>query len=330
VILNYNGKDYLANCLSSVLDSDYPNFEIILVDNDSTDGSLQIADNFLRKNLAFSIIRNSINLGYAEGNDIGARNARGRYLAFLNVDTRVDSLWLKEAIEALEEDREIGIVQCKVLLMDDSTVLDNVGHYIDSLGITYFLGRLEKDRGQYNNAQEVFGAYGAAFIVRSEVFSLLKGFDTDFFILFEESDLCWRAWIAGYRVLYVPGAKVYHKGGASYKRKDYSETTYFFVRNRLMALLKNCELRKVLTIVPTSVMIMMALSFAKMINGRPKEAIAVTAGIFWNLRNLAKVIVKRREVNRTRITSNDDLIRRGIIKRFNIWRAIDKAHSLLE
>ncbi len=328
IILNYNGREYLLDCLNSVLGSDYPSLEVVLVDNGSSDGSMESVEPSLRDSRV-RIIRNSRNLGFAEGNNVGALSANGRYLMFLNFDTTVDPKWLTGIIQEMEKDSRLGIVQCKVLVMDDPTLLDNVGHYIDTLGLTYFIGRLERDVGQYDRSQEIFAAYGAAFLIRADLFRLLGGFDQDFFILFEETDLCWRARIVGYKVAYIPGGKVYHKGGASYRKssRDYSVTTYFFVRNRLAALLKNYELGNVMKYAPINISIMMGLALLDARRGRVKEAIAIVQGVLWNVWNLNGTLQKRRIISRIRKVADQALLRHGMIRRFDLNRAIGKARG---
>jgi GT2 family glycosyltransferase len=330
LILNYNGGQYIVDCLSSVLSTDYSNFEVILIDNASTDGSLDAVSKLFGSDPRLRIVNNKKNLGFAEGNNVGAGQARGKYFIFLNFDTLVDPKWLKELLKVFREDPKVGIAQCSIHLMDNPKMFDNVGHYIDSVGITYFIGFHEEDRGQYSHPHEMFGACGAAFAVRADVFKKLKGFDSDFFLFFEESDLCWRTWIAGYKVVYAPNAIVYHKGGVSYKgKKGYSSTTmYFYVRNRLMALLKNYELKNLLKFVPINIIFMIGLFLINVRYRKTNEAKAIISGILWNLYNLKKIVRKRKITQLIRKVSDDFLLQKGIIRRFNMQKAINKARDM--
>jgi GT2 family glycosyltransferase len=312
------------------LNSDYNDLEVILVDNDSIDDSWRIAESSPETRPSVRIIRNETNLGYAKGNNVGALNARGKYLMFLNFDTIVDSKWLTEIVESMEENPMLAIVQCKVLLMDNHATIDNVGHYIDRLGLTYFIGHLEQDKGQYSNRADIFAAYGATFMIRTELFRKLGGFDPDFFLLFEETDLCWRAQIAGYAVAYCPLGKVYHKGGASFSgsRGDYPLTTFLFVRNRLASLLKNYEFGNVVKYVPMNISIMLGVALIDAAKGRAREAVAVIRGIVWNVLNLSETVKKRRTINELRTVSDQIMFARGTIKRFNLTRALGKARDM--
>jgi GT2 family glycosyltransferase len=167
-------------------------------------------------------------------------------------------------------------------------------------------------------------------MIRAELFRKLGGFDPDFFLLFEETDLCWRARIAGYDVGYCPSGKVYHKGGASYSGsgRDYSLTTFLFVRNRLTSLLKNYEFGNVAKYVPINISIMLGVALIDATKGRAHEAIAVIRGIIWNLMNLRQTMEKRIIINRLRTVSDRTMFARGTIRRFNLTRALSKARDM--
>ena len=176
IILNYNGKDYNGKCLTSVFASNYSNYEVIFVDNNSTDDSVRIVESMFGANQRLRVILNGKNLGFAEGNNIGVKYAKGKYLVFLNNDTEVDPSWLLEISKVFSSDRNIAAAQCKLLQLDDRKTLESAGHYIDYFGIAHIRGENEVDLGQYDNVDEIFGATGAAFIVRSDVFNEVKGF----------------------------------------------------------------------------------------------------------------------------------------------------------
>src|SRR2546428_1480201 len=330
IVLNYKGRAYLFGCLRSVLASNFSDFELVLVDNASSDGSTdesirRISDSRLR------VVSSIHNLGYAGGNNLGAAHANGKYLVFLNFDTIVVPKWLDEIVLFMEDRPDVGIAQCSLHLIEDPRTFDNVGHYIDSIGLTYFLGRHEIDRGQYNTAREIFGAFGAALVARRGLFRQLGGFDADFFMFFEESDLCWRAWIAGYKVAFIPKAIVLHKGAVTYDSKreyDSARNAYYFTRNRLTALLKNYEFVNVLRLAPANILFMLGLSVMDLQKRKTREALAIVRGLYWNLRNFDKTARKREEVGRLRKNGDDFLMNRNIIRRFKMRRAVEKAQNM--
>jgi GT2 family glycosyltransferase len=245
VILNFNGKKFLNKCLSTVLASEQLNFEVILVDNASKDGSTEIAQaNFPQSNLM--IIRNGKNLGFAEGNNIGARIARGKYVVFLNNDTEVEKEWLKELVEVMQSDETIGAAQSKLLSFDRKTI-DSKGDFINSYGMGWMRGLGEEDKLQYDKKTEIFSARGASMIVRKQILHEVGYFDSDFFMLYEDIDLCWRIRLSGYKVSYVPKSIVYHFGSGTSK-EDFSreESNYYEIRNRIFTLIKNYDLQNLL------------------------------------------------------------------------------------
>jgi len=134
IIVNFNDKRHLYRCLSSILKSEYPSFEIIVVDNGSTDGSVELVKKLFGNNPRIKLIQNERNLGPAAGRNIGAEVAKGRYLAFLDNDTEVNPKWLKEAVKVMESDLTIGAAQCKLLLMGHRNRFDYAGDYLSPYG----------------------------------------------------------------------------------------------------------------------------------------------------------------------------------------------------
>lgn len=247
IIANYNGKKYLEKCLSSVLETLYSNFEVIFVDNGSTDGSLEILREF-QSDSRMRIVENGVNMGYAMGNNVGIVFARGDYVVFLNNDTIVEPDWLTELVNVMESDVSIGAAQSKLLLMDSPTQLDSAGNFLDFSGTTYERGKYEEDVGKYE-VGEIFACKGASMIVRHQVLDRLGVFDPDYFFYYEETDLCWRFRLAGYRIVFAPSSIVYHKSGGSIPtdgHQMFSFHVYLLNRNRIATLLKNYEIQNIM------------------------------------------------------------------------------------
>jgi len=328
IVLNYNSQNFIENCLKSILQIDYPDYEIIFVDNASTDKSVEIAKSILKSSFAHSykIIVNKNNIG-TEGRNIGARYSTGEYLVFLDSDVRVDPQWLKEVLKVFDDDPKVGVVMPKLLSAKDPEILDNAGHYIDVFGITYFIGRLQKEV-KYTTRNVIFGAAGPALVIKSDLFHLLGGFDSDYFLLFEESDLCWRVWISGYKVIFEPKSRVYHWGASSYKGgKGYNET-FLFVRNRLASMIKNYEIINMLKYVTGNIILMLTLSLLHVIHKDLIRAKATWDGIFYNFKVLKHTLSKRIQVQRLRKVTDSQLINNEVIKKFNIKKLIKKYKNL--
>lgn len=192
VIVNYNGRGFLRACVESVLNCDYPDFEVIVVDNGSNDGSCEFVENISRSNSNVKLIRNKNNLGPSAARNQGIEIAEGKYIAFLDNDTRVDPLWLKTAIIFFQSDPKIGACQCKLLLDSSDSVIDCVGEYLGQNGflVQVVISGEEKDIGQYDHIGEIFAAKSAGMIARKSVLDKIGGFDEDYFIYVEESDVC--------------------------------------------------------------------------------------------------------------------------------------------
>lgn len=292
VILNYNGFPYVEACLRSVLKTDYPNLEIIFVDNGSTDGSWELVRNKFGKDSRLKIINNDKNYGYCKGNNIGFRYAKGEYVIFLNNDTEVVPEWLSHLISEMKRDPLIGAAQPKVLKRRGEVLtIDCVGGFLHPLGFVLAPGRGQIDKGQYDKKREVLAAYGAAFTVKRELMDKVGLFDKDYFIFSEEIDLSWRIWLTGYKVIVVPTSVVYHLVSALIDREfEPSYTLYLYVRNYIVTILKNLELMNLVK-VSSSYLAFLVLSALK--RRDVNLLICMSMAILWILRNLRVVVEKR-------------------------------------
>lgn len=241
IILNYNGQKFLKNCLKSVLDSDYDNFEIILVDNGSTDNSIEVAKSF-KSYSKLKMICLKKNLGFSQGNNIGASAASGKYLLFLNNDTVVDKKWLKELVQVMESDPNVGVAQPKLLFLDRPNEVQSAGNFIDTLGFTIPRVRLIEERKKVNEQAEI-AATGAALLIRKDLFVQICRFEPSFFVYYEDTDLSWRVRMAGKSVLFVPSSIVYHAEGSGFSRVKLAFRLNNLVRNQLFTVVKNYSLK---------------------------------------------------------------------------------------
>ena len=208
IILNYNGLRWLATCLSSVAGTDYPNLDVYLADNGSTDSSVE----YVQKNFPWvKVIPNEENLGFAEGYNRAIEKVNADYIVLLNNDTEVlNRDWIKHLVDAAFSDSMIAAVACKMVSMEDRSLLDSVG----GMGIPFWrgfidIGRGELDRGQYDREDfEPFAFCGGAALIKRSIFMRIGGFDGKFFLYVEDPDLSWRLRLSGYRVAFSPNAKV--------------------------------------------------------------------------------------------------------------------------
>jgi len=296
IIVNYNGSKFIGNCIGSALDNKYADFEIIFVDNASSDGSVEFVKEKFGHDKRLCIVKNDRNLGFAEGNNVGANVARGNYIAFLNPDTMVNPNWLKESLKVLKIDPTIGVCQSKLLSIENQKIIDSAGDFIDYYGVMMRRGGdlKEKDVGQYDKVEEIFSARAAAMMVRRKVINEVGLFDPTFFMTYEDIDFCWRVHLRGYKVVFAPKSIVYHVGEA-FTPTEFK--VFFTTRNWLISLIKNYELKTLGKIFPSVVALIVSILAAEIIvRKRPDLALRRVMGILWIVRYLRAIYKERLKV----------------------------------
>ena len=215
VILNYNGKNCLSNCLRSVLKSSYPNFEVVLVDNASKDDSLKTAQEAFGADPRLTIVANRVNVGFSGGNNVGFDHSMGEYIAFLNNDTVVDSEWLTALVDAMQNDPSIGLAQSMILNIDGKTIQTAGWLFSNYLVHKY---PLYKDKASSLKLQPVFEVSfvcGASMMIRREVAEEAGLFDPKIPFFYDDTLLSLKTWLTQKRVVTVSASKIRHIGGAT-------------------------------------------------------------------------------------------------------------------
>jgi GT2 family glycosyltransferase len=317
VVLNYNGMEYLQPCFLSILKTDYPTFEVIAVDNGSSDGSAKYLQRvmgplFIKHGIPFRLIKKTCNLGVGAGRSMGIKHARGEYVAFLDNDMKVDEEWLKNAI-SLMVDPSIGIVQPKILSIDEPKRIMKTTHRYYWTGLCTEVGAGELDVGQYDHVSEQSFA-DQVIIARRELFNEIGLLEPWFFLDSEYGDFSLRTWFTGSaRVLFVPNSIVYHKGAATRNTYFSSYTKlYSSTRNGIIIMLKNYDLVGLLLYFPISLLIILATRILSRKRGECLYAYA--KALLFLIRNLRGILAKRSEVQKLRKVSIRQLIKKGIIK----------------
>lgn len=238
IIVNWNGRNLLRDCLSSLKKQAYRDFETIVVDNNSKDGSVE----YVMKNFPeVRIIQLKKNRAFTGGNNAGLKEALKiksiRYIVTLNNDTVADKNWLKNLIIAAKSDKKIGSCSSKVLYLKDKGIIDTAGIAPYRDGHAQSRGGLEK-ASKFTKKQEIFGASAVAALWKTEVIDKIGFFDNMFWMYQEEVDLAYRLRYAGYKAIFVPNAVVYHAHSAS--SKPFSPLkAYYTERNRIWLVFKN-------------------------------------------------------------------------------------------
>jgi len=291
IIVNWNGVKYLPDCLQSLSAVSYKNRETLFVDNASTDDSVA----YVKKNYPeIKLYHNKTNLGYAQGHQIGLENAKGDAVLLLSTDTIVKPNVIDELIRTLYSDPRIGVAQPKLLLYGENNKIDSIGVFFLSSGVLYHYGRGKNaSLPMYNIPMEIYSAKGACMLFKREVLVKTGLFDNDYFTYFEETDLCHRIWLAGYKIVYTPRTEVMHKGGGSAKQMVPSYIYFHSYKNRLCTYIKNFSALYLFTIVPKVLLLYELLTLVYLFTGKAANAIAVQKSILWNIFFLPQTLKKR-------------------------------------
>jgi GT2 family glycosyltransferase len=324
VIVNWNGRHLLGECLGSLLAQQVADLEIILVDNGSQDGSAEYVREQYRTVRVISLPENR---GFAGGNNAGIRIATGKYIALLNNDTRADPAWLISLLKEAEAGPpEVGMWASKILSSERPDIIDNVGILLYADGLGRGKGRLETDRGQYDRGGEAFFPSGCAALYRREMLDEIGLFDEEFFAYADDVDLGLRARLAGWQCLSVPSAKVYHRYSAS--SSAHSPFKAFLVeRNRIWVLLKYYPMELVL-ISPFGTIARLLVHLYGALTGRgasgrfvegnsfPAAAAVLLKAWYSALRAVPRILGQRRDFSKLRRINRREFYR--LLREFRI------------
>ena len=295
IIVNYKQKQLTIDCLNSLKGATYPNYEVILVDNNSEDGS---EEEIAKKFPSIILIQSGSNTGYTGGNNLGLKYASGDYILLLNNDTKVTPGFIEPLVKDFMKDEKLGIVQSKLFVMDRPYLLDNVVSFQTFNGFLYHEGYLDTDKPKYQNFLYSFSAKGACMMINKKVLSLGL-FDDSYFAYFEETDLCWRAWLMGYKVGFEPNSIIYHKMGATSSKMKSTFIHYHSFKNRIRTIIKNSDNFTLLWMLPTHLMLCLSLAIYFLfseINGTK----SIFNAFWWNILNLKDTLRLRKRIQSKR------------------------------
>lgn len=309
LVLNYNGGQFIKKCLGSLLKQTYPNFEVIVIDNNSTDDSVI----FVKKNFPnIKIIIFDKNLGFAGGYNKAISKIKTEYIALINNDAVADKKWLSESMKIIMTDKKIVASTSKILFYDKPQIINSAGTKITPIGAGFDIGFGESSK-KYNYNQYNCSASGCAMIIKREAFNKIGGFDSAYFAYFEDVDLSWRLWLYGYKIVYVSTAIVYHKFGASFGGLESPNRVYYGERNRICNILKNFESKNLVSAIVFSTLFDL-FKILKFLRNRKVMFLYLTLkadlDIFLSMKNIFK---KRRIIQSRRSVSDAELLQDQII-----------------
>jgi len=320
-ILNWNGVKHLQTYLPSVLKSNYPNFEIVIIDNASTDDSKKWAEELGHEKIRW--IQLETNTGYAGGYFHGLKHVTGEIICLLNSDVSVPSDWLDAMADAFEKDPQLGAAQPKILADQQRTHFEYAGAsggWLDRFGFPFTRGRIfttvEEDLNQYNDESEIFWASGACLFVRRSWYLQAGELDPDFFAHMEEIDLCWRMHRVGAKVKVIPRSTVFHLGGGTLNYGSPFKT-YLNFRNSYYCLWKNLSPSERIPKVLVHLILDAIAGLKFLVEGYPKHTWAIVRA-HWNFFGNAKEIKKRQIGNPLKMINIPGVLPQSIVWKYYV------------
>jgi hypothetical protein len=300
IIPNWNGERFLRTCFDSVKKQTFQDFEIILVDNGSTDSSVD----FTRINYPkVNIVSLKKNLGFAAAVNAGMKVAEGKLIALLNNDTEVDKEWLSEILKASSENDKVSFFASKILEFNNRDIIDSCGDGLFWSGRSYGISKGKKYSSVFSTGKFVFGATAGAAVYKKELIEKVGLFDEDFFMYLEDVDYDMRAQLLGLKCLYVPNAIVYHIGSAT-SGKNSGFIFKYITRNRWHLMHKNFPGHKLLINSPIILLSEIRFIIAAVRHMFIKEYLwAITNGI----KQFPLMAAKRKKIQRSRTATFAEL-----------------------
>lgn len=301
IIVNWNGKHFLEDCLGALRRQTFRDFETIVVDNGSTDGSVD----FIQARFPdVTLISLPENRGFAGGNIAGYESASGELIALLNNDTEADPHWLEQIHNASLRFPNVGSFASKMLYFHQRNRIENCGFALGGAGVTIDLGRDEIDGPKWAEFREVFGACGGAAAYRRKMLEDIGFLDSDFFMVYEDVDLSFRAQLRGYSCLYIPSAIVFHRYRASLRTRP-SQQVYYSQRNIEFVYLKNVTPALLLRFCLQRLLYEAGAALFFLAQGAALPFVRAKLSV---LKQMPQLWRKRRQVQANRTASDDQLL----------------------
>jgi GT2 family glycosyltransferase len=311
LVLNYNGKIHLDDCFRSILAQIGPQDQAYLVDNGSTDGSIEYVKEYYP---AVKLICFERNLGFAEAYNRAVTSIEEEIVVLLNNDVQVEKGWLMELKSVFEKSNDrVAACGSKILFYHDRGVINHAGGKLVPIGGGIDRGFMRHDKREEHSREYVGCVSGASMMVSRSVFLSLGGFDPGFFAYFEDVDYCWRAWLVGLRVLYVPSSIMYHKFSATMGPLLTPERVFLGERNRLQTMIQNLEFRNLVTGLAVSSGYLLSRLVMFLAQRRINVALAIVRGNWWVLRHLPRIISKRIRVQQSRKLRDGFFVTHGLM-----------------
>lgn len=315
IIVSWNGLHWLKKNLKTFEKVTYKNYEIILVDNASTDGTVEWVKQRYPNVRILKLLKNE---GFAEANNRGFEISKGKFVLFLNNDVEVTPSFISELVVVLNGNASIGGVQSKLLLLSDKNRLDSIGAFLTSTGFLYHYGFMNIDNEKLNRQINLFTPKGASMMFKKnvllEVMIENNLFDREAFAYYEETDLAHRIWLHGKRIVYAPKSVVYHAMGGTSTKIENSFIQYHSFKNRIASFIKNISLEKLLPLLFFHLIAVQIFVFISVLKRKWNVAFAIEKALFWNVAFLPHTLAKRQVIQRAIRVQSDDFFWKEIYR----------------
>ena len=296
VMSNYNGYrlDLVQESLPAILANDYPNLEVILIDNCSTDETVRYVLKKFSNHPKFRLIQNPFNM-YSQGLNLGVKNATGKYVAFFNNDAFVDNGYFQTFINFLEKHPKVALAQGKLVSYFDHNIIDSTGETMDGFGNNFTIGQGQDAKLSFNQTADILSVSGSCSMMRRSIIESVGLFDEDYGIGYEDMDMALRCWLKGYQILYFPDAIAYHKRGATDLAPSVRPIVrWHFNKNRLATLLKNFPISDLILSLPVTLSIyLLAGLWEVVIKNNSTLGITRFTSILWLIDQFPTILRKR-------------------------------------
>lgn len=316
VIANYNGENYLRTCLASLLKSSITDYEIIVIDNDSTDTSLKIVSEFQKKDPRIRKLKNRVNIGVPASRNRAISRCKGEIVVLLDNDTEVKKNSLEELIKPLLTNENIGAAQALLIDFENRNLVQMAGGHLIPQAI-WLMGFYE--RSEYKDIKPKLKdtniiAISAALAVKKEVLDKISGYDHLLYNYTDDLDFSWRIWIAGYRVILAHKSIIYHYTKSVARRTNIGANKfdiYFqLAKNSFRSILKNYETKNVIRYLPVSLFVNLARAVLVLLRrGDISALLATLYGIWWSFKNLPNTIQSRINTQKSRKFSDEFIMK---------------------
>lgn len=317
VIPNFNGAKYLESCIASVLEVKYPEFEVIISDDASTDESVRIANSYALKNKKVRVIENPKNMGASASKNNGVAAARAEIVVFLDSDTEVKPDFLTKLISELISDEELAACQSVIMDYDDRALIQQAGGIINPLtgwlsGILQWQKYAEEKKKGTLRSRYIAGVSGSL-AVKRHFFERVRGFDEREARHSEDVDFSWRMWVAGGKIKLISDSLIFHKNKPMSDRalmnasKEYIH--FHLTRNSIRSIIKNYELVNVIKYLPVAISLNIARLLLAFVKFNPSIILGTSKAIWWNITNFGDNLSERRFVQKNRQFSDKMLFK---------------------